>query len=410
MTTRIKLHKRVKLYARVAKNGNYSRPPVTFVKGRPVELKPKSGYVTTYQIRIAGRFVDAGDNFQMAVTRLRQKEAEVGNGVTLAEAEKVAVAAPIVATPVQGRTPVVVAAEKFVNEIRCLDRDTYTVNMYANMLRDFQAACPRREFMEDVNREDVLSYLSWMSKNMPVRVKGSEARTYRNKLACLSSVLRRYGVQLKKARYAGANDTGLVSLNELPKSMKKQPRIYSKDEIAKLLSTANEDESDYIQFLNWTGFRDGEVMHIQYSDLNFRTNLVSIVAKPGFGWWPKDNEERAVYVPGAIMERLKARMTRLGAKPDSLVFPREDGRPDKNLINLLHAAGERAGVRTRGQRAGHKFRKTAGTRIAKKYGLPAAMKFLGHTSLETTILYLGMHETDLKALKQGVDEMYAAGD
>jgi hypothetical protein len=36
MTTRIKLHKRVKLYARVAKNGNYSRLAVTIVKGRPV--------------------------------------------------------------------------------------------------------------------------------------------------------------------------------------------------------------------------------------------------------------------------------------------------------------------------------------------------------------------------------------
>ena len=38
------------------------------------------------------------------------------------------------------------------------------------------------------------------------------------------------------------------------------------------------------------------------------------------------------------------------------------------------------------------FRKTAGSRVAKKLGLPAAMEFLGHSDIETTALLLGCQQ------------------
>jgi integrase len=42
------------------------------------------------------------------------------------------------------------------------------------------------------------------------------------------------------------------------------------------------------------------------------------------------------------------------------------------------------------------FRQTAGSRAAKKLGLPAAMEFLGHSNIETTTLYLAVDTSDLK--------------
>jgi hypothetical protein len=77
--------RRVKLYARVAHEGDYTRIPVSFDRnGRPLEVKPKAGHVTTYQMRIAG-----GD-LQMAVTRPRQEQARLAEGVQRTEAVPVA--------------------------------------------------------------------------------------------------------------------------------------------------------------------------------------------------------------------------------------------------------------------------------------------------------------------------------
>ena len=62
--------RRAKLYARIAADGQYSRVAVAYDrKGRPIEPKPRTGHVTTYQIRVAGKFIDAeaGDSFTMAV-------------------------------------------------------------------------------------------------------------------------------------------------------------------------------------------------------------------------------------------------------------------------------------------------------------------------------------------------------
>jgi integrase len=61
----------------------------------------------------------------------------------------------------------------------------------------------------------------------------------------------------------------------------------------------------------------------------------------------------------------------------------------------------------KGQRAGHMFRKTAGSRVAKAHGLPAAMEFLGHSNIETTALYLAADTSDQKKKRQLADAMYA---
>jgi integrase len=56
------------------------------------------------------------------------------------------------------------------------------------------------------------------------------------------------------------------------------------------------------------------------------------------------------------------------------------------------------------------FRKTAGSRIAKKLGLPAAQEFLGHSDLKTTALYLAADTSDLTQTRQLADEMFQNGD
>src|SRR5260370_41811661 len=86
--------RRAKLYARIAEDGQDSRVAVAFDRnGRPLEPKPRSGHVTTYQIRVAGKFIDAeaSDSFTMAGTRLRQEQARLAEGISREEALNLAV-------------------------------------------------------------------------------------------------------------------------------------------------------------------------------------------------------------------------------------------------------------------------------------------------------------------------------
>jgi len=157
---------------------------------------------------------------------------------------------------------------------------------------------------------------------------------------------------------------------------------------------------------------------LQYSDFNFRNSTVKVQAKPQFGWKPKDYEEREITLPTEVSRQLKERMDRPQQyrdgyrKPtdDDLVFPNGEGNRDNHLLFRLHSVAKKAGLNLRGKRAGHMFRKTAGSRVAKKLGLPAAMEFLGHSNIETTALYLAADTSDQKRKRQVADEMFANGD
>jgi integrase len=411
--------RRAKLYARIAEDGQYFRVAVAFDRnGRPLEPKPRSGHVTTYQIRVAGKFIDAdaGDSFTMAVTRLRQEQARLADGMSRVEAVNVVL--PVVKNEAPGRVRVSEAVVEFVSELRTLDRKKYSVAMYENTLRDFQSSY-RKEFIDQIDRKDILSFVSWMRDNLQVRVQGSENRTYKNKLGYLRTFLSRHGIQLnKKGNGQSVSDPGLLYRSDIPKAVKKKPKKYDQVEIDALMKHADADQKDYLLFLLWSGFRDEEVQYLQYNDFHFRNSTVMVQVKPQFGWKPKDYEEREITLPTEVSKRLKDRMSRPQQYRDGIrkpadndiVFPNGEGNPDSHLIYRLHAVAKKAGLNLKGKRAGHMFRKTAGSRVAKKLGLPAAMDFLGHSKIETTALYLAADRSDLTKKRQLVDQMFVAGD
>jgi site-specific recombinase XerD len=150
------------------------------------------------------------------------------------------------------------AAKEFLKEMETLDRKKNSVAVYASTLCDFQSAC-RREFIEDLTRKDILNFIAWMREgNMKVRVPGSQNRTYQNKLAYLSSLLNRRGVQLMNQRNAqSSTDHGLLYRSDVPKVVRKKPKK-RQSTIDVLFEKADVAERDYLEFLLWSGFRDEE--------------------------------------------------------------------------------------------------------------------------------------------------------
>ena len=412
--------RRAKLYARISEGeGRYSRVAVAYDRnGRALEPKPTGGHVTTYQIRVGGKFMDAGSDFSNAITRLRQEQARVGEGVTREEAAKPAVVSIDSAPAWAGRVRLTDAVQEYNAELRTLTKGKYTILMYKNALDGFIQSFTKT-YLDEIDRKDILRYIGWMKENIKSRVPGGELRTYKNRLGYLGAFLGKCGIQLKKQGHRqAATDPGLISRDDIPKPLKRKPKKYDRETVDLLLSKAEEDERDYLEFLLWSGFRDEEVQFLQYSDFDWKNSAVTNHAKPQFGWKPKDSEERTVRLPSEISKRMKARMNRSQQYRDGvrkpadsdLVFPNGEGNPDTHLIYRLHNVAKKAGLNLKGKRAGHMFRKTAGSRVAKKLGLRAAMDFLGHSDVKTTALYLAADDLDSKKSRQAFEEMFQDGD
>ena len=61
----------------------------------------------------------------------------------------------------------------------------------------------------------------------------------------------------------------------------------------------------FLKFLLASGFRDREVRHVAWRDMDFRNSVVRVTAKPLWGFGPKNWEERAVPLPTALVEQLQ---------------------------------------------------------------------------------------------------------
>ena len=59
------------------------------------------------------------------------------------------------------------------------------------------------------------------------------------------------------------------------------------------------------EFFWMTGFREGEVMHATWPDIDFANHVVRVKAKPKLGFIPKDWEEREVPIPDRLLNSLR---------------------------------------------------------------------------------------------------------
>ena len=190
-----------------------------------------------------------------------------------------------------------------------------------------------------------------------------------------------------------------LPMKEWPRVEERKVEAYTSEQLNEILSKATTDEKDLILFLVCTGFRDDEVAHAVYSDVNFKTREIKVGPKPEIGFTTKNGKERSVRVPADLTERLLERRKRNAE--DILIFPNSKGGPDTALLVRVRNAAKRAEYK--GKVTLHRFRKTFGTRYGEKHGIVNAQNLLGHASIRTTQKYLA--ETKIPAT--AVEELFS---
>jgi site-specific recombinase XerD len=266
-----------------------------------------------------------------------------------------------------------------------------TYKAYKHSLELFRQSC-KKIYVHQITKQDLQAFDSDLLDD------GNEDRTRHNRVTHLVTFLRngegrRFGPPITDVRI-------MVKYVEAP------PEAYTRQELEDLFRVSDEEEKSLWRFFLGTGFREAEVSVAEMTDLNRDTKTIRVDEKPYFGFKPKDREKRNVPVSDVLIAEVDAR-AKLGSC--SLLFGK-NGRPNGHLLRVLKNVAFKGGLNC-GKCVGtvegkevscakapvcekwilHRFRKNFATdRHNSGASARKIQKWLGHSSIETTLLYLAV--------------------
>ena len=165
-----------------------------------------------------------------------------------------------------------------------------------------------------------------------------------------------------------------------------QPRFLSEEECQTLIAACDEVLRPIVITLLNTGMRRGELMHLEWPDVDFDRAMIHIRSKPQWKWHPKTTNRDIPLNETAF--RLLRELHGKRRKDTKLVFPDEAGRPyQRNRLRMmLISTAKRAGLKdvTKLHSLRHTF---ASHLVMGGVDLPSVQRLMGHADIETTMIY-----------------------
>jgi integrase len=289
-----------------------------------------------------------------------------------------------------------------------------TVLQYRRTLNEFAEAVKGRvRFMDEITTEVLRQYKKFMEG------EGYAGKTIDTRLNIVSFLLKKNGV------------TARVPCDEMPIVETDPATPYSEADLKKLFAEMNEEETLLFKVFLGTGCRDREVTFASWADINFEKKTYTVRGKADVNFHVKNHESRTVPLPDSLVSLLKK--AHKNKKHDRWIFVNGDGKPRdhslrrlkqialdvglncghcKTTINVGRYKPDIRGVSCKTHPTCehiklYRLRKTCATRWHTA-GIPmrTLQHLLGHKKLETTMLYLGIEDSE--ALRDKINE--AAGD
>lgn len=252
--------------------------------------------------------------------------------------------------------------------------------------------------LSQITTDTIEKYRIWR-RNMPVARNGSSPNKVSNKRSVRQGA-RSYTINFEvrafrtffyygiRSKYLETNP--VKGMKFLKTDDSKQRRFLSELECKRFLDAASkEDYPIFATFLN-TGMRRSELVNLEWSDIDFKNGLIKIQRKAF--WLPKTGERE---IP--MNETAHEILMRL-PKRGNFVFTNEKGKqlnPDVVRLNLAETA-KRAKIQELTEI--HALRHTfASQLIDKGVDLPSVQKLMGHTNIQTTMIYTHQTSDHLKS-------------
>jgi integrase/recombinase XerD len=219
----------------------------------------------------------------------------------------------------------------------------------------------------------MVSAASPLSARSYLKSIGSGDRTIYDRLKVINIFLKAHGV------------TGVSLRHDYNKTI--PPISYRTDELQTLFGAATVDELALFQFFLCSGAREGEVQHAEWTGIDYAGGVFNIVARNG--WRTKGRKDRTVPLPTALLEVLKQRQA---TSTSTYIFHGRDGGINHHYLDTLKGLAKRAGLNPQDFIL-HRFRKTYATNLHQDgVDIRTIQSRLGHASINTTLLYLGIQD------------------
>jgi len=343
---------------------------------------------------------ERGKRHREAATREEALDQARRKAVELRAVKEGLIAAPEPEPEAEPKIPIGTAIDDYLRFVRA-HRKPRTYLTYRFTLDTLLRAAYKKKYVEDATRQDVLEFMTYCYE------QGLGKRTVYDKVVTVLQLFKRHGRK------------GLIERGDWPNYVETIRPVYEPEELQAMFRACTEDEATLLKFVLGSGFRDQEIRHAEWRDIDFRNELVRVTAKPEWGFTPKNWEERIVPLPTVLMTRLKTLKESRGATPNQLVFPNRRGRPDSEMDTIVKRVAQRAGLNCKrcetehGNKCAegpycmnyflHKFRHTFATgHLRSGVDIRTVQAWLGHRDIKSTMVYLkGIQSKDAFARING---------
>ncbi|OIO04655.1 MAG: hypothetical protein AUJ52_14825 [Elusimicrobia bacterium CG1_02_63_36] len=243
-----------------------------------------------------------------------------------------------------------------------------------------------RIILQEFNRAFHLEKLAHLRAEVLERYKllrkrlGRKPATINRELSLLKAIV-------NKAEEWGYTCASLRGVKRLPE-VKKRPVFYTHEEIQTLLAAADPFWRTVIHLGFYAGLRRGEMLALQWRDVDFGSRQLRITPKEG--WTPKDYEAREIELHPALEEVLRE-LKNGAAETDRVLLPSlAPGHLSKAFTRFL----EKSGVAKGGL---HALRHSFASHLAMAgVDLFRIGRMLGHSSPKTTQIYAHLMPSSLR--------------
>lgn len=257
------------------------------------------------------------------------------------------------------------ALDEFLRELALFKGfSEHTLKAYSSDICDFLNFLEERSL--ELNRGALWEYRAFLSS------QEYERSSIARKLSSLRSFLR----FLKEKGFLGES---LERVLKNPRIGRALPRALSKEEVERLISFASDSrERAIVEFIYATGVRVGELVSLNWSDIDWGNEIVRVLGKGG--------KERIVPIGSKALEALKAYGKESGMTGP--LFKNKDGDrlTARSVERIIKAMALRAGLK--GHVTPHVLRHSFATHLLEGGAdLRVVQEMLGHSNLATTQIY-----------------------
>ena len=245
---------------------------------------------------------------------------------------------------------------------------------------------PATMAVDKIEIKEAEEFLEMLKKNAPIGVY--------NYLKILKAMWNKF----KQWNYVVDNPFEHVKLK---KKQQVDPKCVTEDMFTKVLKHISlELLRDILIVAFYTGLRLGELIKLTWQCVNLKDELL-IVGNDSFE--TKSRKQRLVPIHPSVKKILLKRLTKVINNGKNYVFCKSNGLPftgdyiSRRFKRACRKAGLEEGIHF------HCLRHGAATRmIANGAPLPAVQKVLGHSSIQTTMIYT---HPDLESLREAVAKL-----